>query len=172
MELEITTYYCLCEELLTALNIKENSQVKTNNAEVMTVLLTAACFFHGNIRNALIFLKEHGYTPDMISESRFNRRLHAIDDFVWLSLFFILSKTFKDRNKSEEYIVDSFPVPVCDNIRISRSKIFKTERYRGYIACKRRFFYGIRVHMIVTADKELVEFQFAPGADADRKSVV
>lgn len=167
MELEITTYYCLCEELLTALNIKENSQVKTNNAEVMTVLLTAACFFHGNIRNALIFLKEHGYTPDMISESRLDRRLHAIDDFVWLSLFFILSKTFKDRNKSEEYIVDSFPVPVCDNIRISRSKIFKTERYRGYIACKRRFFYGIRVHMIVTADKELVEFQFAPGADAD-----
>ena len=167
MELEITTYYCLCEELLTALNIKENSQVKTNNAEVMTVLLTAACFFHGNIRNALIFLKEHGYTPDMISESRLDRRLHAIDDFVWLSLFFILSKTFKDRNKSEEYIVDSFPVPVCDNIRISRSKIFKTERYRGYIACKRRFFYGIRVHMIVTADKEPVEFQFAPGADAD-----
>ena len=89
----------------------------------MTVLLTAACSFHGNIRNALIFLKEHGYAPDMISESGFNRRLHAIDDFVWLSLFFILSKTFKDRNKSEEYIVDSFPVPVCDNIRISRSNV-------------------------------------------------
>ena len=94
MELEITTYYCLCEELLTALNIKEDSQVKTNNAEVMTVLLTAANFFHGNIRNALIFLKEYGYTPDIISESRLNRRLHAIDDFVWESLFFILSKTF------------------------------------------------------------------------------
>ncbi len=44
MEPEITGYYCLCEELLSALNIEENSQIKTDNAEVMTVLLTAAAF--------------------------------------------------------------------------------------------------------------------------------
>ncbi len=44
MEPEITSYYCFCEELLSALNIEENSQIKTNNAEVMTVLLAAAAF--------------------------------------------------------------------------------------------------------------------------------
>jgi len=46
MELEITGYYCLCEELLSALNIEENSQIKTSNTEVMTVLLTAAALCH------------------------------------------------------------------------------------------------------------------------------
>jgi len=167
MELEITSYYCLCEEILSALNIEENSQVKINNAEVMTVLLTAAAFFGGHIRKSSNFLREHGYIPDIISESRLNRRLHAIDYSVWKSLFFIISEIFKKRNQGREYILDSFPVPVCDNIRISRARIFKGEEYRGYIASKKRYFYGLRVHMIVTAQKEPVEFLFAPGADAD-----
>ena len=165
----ILTFYVLCHELLTALNIREDSQVKMNNAEVMTVVLTAAAFFAGHQRNAADFLKEHGYIPGMLSESRLNRRIHAIDDYVWEALFFILAETFKNRCIGQEYITDSFPVPVCDNIRISRSKIFQGEEYRGYIASKRRYFYGIRVHMTVTASGEPVEFLFAPGAESDLK---
>ncbi len=67
MEPEITSYYCLCEELPGALNIEENSRIKTNNAEVMTVLLAAAAFFGGHIRKSSNFLKGHGYLTDIIS---------------------------------------------------------------------------------------------------------
>jgi hypothetical protein len=169
MKDQILTFYVLCHELLTALNIREDSQVKMNNAEVMTVALTAAAFFAGHHRNAADFLKEHGYIPGMLSESRLNRRIHAIDDYVWEALFFILAETFKNRNIGREYITDSFPVPVCDNIRISRSKIFQGADYRGYIASKRRYFYGIRVHMTVTASGKPVEFLFAPGSESDLK---
>ncbi len=103
----------------------------------------------------------------MKSESRMNRRLHTIDYSVRKPLFFIISEIFKKRNQGREYIPDSFPVPVCDNIRISRARIFKGEEYRGYIASKKRYFYGLRGHMIVTAQKEPAEFLPAPGADAD-----
>ena len=144
-----------------------NPQVKMSNAEVITVPLTAARFFGGHIENARNFLKEHGYITDMLSESRLNRRIHALDDSVWQNLFTILSETVKQRNTNQEYIHDSFPIPVCDNIRISRSKIFKGEEYRGYIPSKRRYFYGLRVHMTVTADGEPIEFLIAPGAPAD-----
>ena len=167
MEFQIITFYFLCHELLTSMDIREDVRAVMNNAEVMLVLLTAARFFGGNIRIASYFLKEYGYIPRMLSESRLNRRLRAIDDHVWENLFFILSETFKRRNETGEYILDSFPIPVCDNIRISRSKIFEGEDFRGFIPSKRRYFYGIRVHMIVTASGEPVEFLIAPGRESD-----
>lgn len=167
MEHQIVTFYLLCHELLTALEIREDCQIKMNNAEVMVVVLTAAAFFGGSFRTAANFLKEYGYIHKMLSESRLNRRIHAVDDYVWQALFNIIAETFKSRNKGQEYITDSFPVPVCDNIRISRSKIFQGEDFRGYIASKRRYFYGIRVHIIVTASGEPVEFMIAAGAESD-----
>jgi len=69
-----------------------------------------------------------------------NRRLHAIDYSVRKPLFFFISEIFKKRNQGREYILDSFPVPVCDNIRISRARIFKGEEYRGYMASKKKIF--------------------------------
>lgn len=167
MELQIITFYVLCHELLTTLNIREDCQIKMNNAEVMLVVLTAAKFFGGNFRAASCFLKEHGYIPEMLSESRLNRRIHAIEDYIWEAMLSIISETFKNRNIRQEYIIDSFPVPVCDNIRISRSKIFQGENFRGYISSKRRYFYGLRVHMIVTASGEPVEFMLVPGSESD-----
>ena len=56
--------------------------------------------------------------------------------------------------------LDSFPVPICDNIRISQSKLVHSEEYRGYIASKKRYFYGIRVQLLSTADGIPVEFAF------------
>ncbi|MCI5158309.1 MAG: IS982 family transposase, partial [Candidatus Electrothrix sp. AUS1_2] len=142
MELQITTFYVLCCELLSALNICEAPQTKMNNAEVMTVVLTAARFFGGNFRTSAQFPEEHGYIPDMLSESRLNRRIHALDADIWETLFLVISEAFKNRNTGKEYILDSFPVPICDNIRIGRSKIFQGKEFRGYMPSKRRYFDG------------------------------
>ena len=167
MELEITTIFVLCDELLTAMNIQEDPQIQMNNAEVMTVPFTAARFFHGHYEHARGFLKEHGYIPTMLSESRLNRRIHALPDMVWGAVFRILAETFKTTNPSQEYCLDSFPIPVCDNIRIRRAKLYQQEEYRGYIASKRRYFFGLRVHMITTASGQPVEFILRPGAEPD-----
>jgi hypothetical protein len=80
----ILLIFVLCDDLLKALNLKEDSQVQMNNAEVMTVALVAAYFFSGNHEAARKFLREHNYIPNMLSKSRFNRILHAIDETVWL----------------------------------------------------------------------------------------
>jgi hypothetical protein len=63
------------------------------------------------------------------------------------------------------------PVPVCDNSRIIRYRIilcrlYRSEVYRGRIASKRRYFYGLRVHLVVTASGKPVEFCLAPGSVA------
>lgn len=167
MELEIITMFVLCDELLTAMDDREDPQIHMTNAEVMLVSLTAARYFHGHLRTAQHFLAEHHYIVNMLSESRLNRRMHAIQESVWGQLFHILAETAKAENVSQEYCLDSFPVPVCDNIRIQRAHLYQGEEFRGYIASKRRYFFGLRVHMIVTAGGQPVEFLLRPGEEAD-----
>jgi len=59
MENMILTIFVLCDELLKALKIKEDPQVKMNNAEVMTLGLVAAYFFRGHHDRARKFMMEH-----------------------------------------------------------------------------------------------------------------
>lgn len=167
MQEQIITIFCLCDDLLTALGQREDPQVKMNDAEVMTVALTAAFFLHGNFETSRCFLSEEGYIPNMLSKSRLNRRIHAIDPTVWLALFNRLTQAFKQDNAEGEYILDSFPVAVCLNIRVSRSRIYQEEDFRGYIASQRQYFYGLRVHLLVTHSGQPVEFILAPGGQND-----
>ncbi len=61
----------------------------------------------------------------------------------------------------------SFPVAVCKNIRISRSKLIKGKEFRGYNASKREFFYGFKVHVVTTGDGIPVEFMVTAGTVHD-----
>ena len=166
----ITTYY-LCDEFLKAVGHHDDQQVRLSTAEVMSVALLAAAFFGGNVEASRSFLDEYGYIERAISKSRFNRRLHAIDSSLWQQLFDVLAEVFKQNNPHQSYVVDSLPVAVCDNIRIGRSKLYPLqehgETFRGYIASKRRYFYGLRLHLVSTASGEPVEFTLAAASEAD-----
>ncbi len=184
MDDTITTIYCLCDDdFLKAIHRRDDPQTRLSTAEVMTIPLVAATFFGGEIEKTRRFLYEYGYMPEMISKSHLNRRMHAIEPELWRVLFELLAQTFKERNDPEfqTYAVDSLPVPVCDNIRIRRCRIYPLEEegrgeeditkkkrsFRGYIASKRRYFYGLRVHLVVTGAGEPVEFSLAAGSEAD-----
>jgi Transposase DDE domain len=168
----ITTYY-LCEEFLNVVGHRDDEQVRLSTAEVMCTALVAAAFFGGNIEKARTFLAEYGYIEKAISKSRFNRRLHAIDPRHWRALFDLLAEAFKRSHAEQSYVVDSLPVAVCDNIRIKRCRIYPREEheeaFRGYVASKRRYFYGLRVHLVVSGAGEPVEFSVAPASEADVK---
>ncbi len=127
MDDTITTIYCLCDDFLKALRHRDDPQVLMSTAEVMTVPLVAAALFGGNIDKTRLFLHEYGYVSKMISKSRLNRRLHAIEPVLWQELFALLAKAFKRHNPDRTYVVDSFAVPVCDNIRIRRCQLYPLE---------------------------------------------
>jgi hypothetical protein len=167
MQTQIITIYCICADYLKALGFRDDRQARLSSAEVMTTALVAAALFKGCLESSRVFLQEHGYMPNMLSKSRLIRRLHAIPEGVWQGLFHLLAGIHHQANARHEYVVDSLPVPVCDNIRIRRCRLYRSEAYRGYIASKRRYFYGLRVHLLITAAGQPVEFVLAPGADAD-----
>lgn len=158
--------YVFFDDILKSMNYKEPSSRKTSDSEIITVVLIAACYFGGNIEKSLCFVRSTGLMPDMLSKSRFNRRLHKIGELV-SELFFYVGQAVKELNMDTTYLIDSFPVSVCHNIRIANSRIVKGKDYRGYCASKRSYFYGYKVHVIVTSGGIPVEFTFTTGNKHD-----
>lgn len=166
MDERIIAIYCLCDDCLKALHHVEDAQCQTGDAEVMTTAIVAAVFFRGNSESACAYLSAHRFISAMLSKSRFNRRLHRISDF-FLTLFAMLGEMWKELNAQSIYSIDSFPIAVCDNYRIRRCKLYREQAYRGYIASKKRFFYGLKIHLLATATGEPVELLLTPGSFSD-----
>jgi hypothetical protein len=63
VDIEITAFYCVCDDLLKSLKYQDHSQCRMSAAEVMTAALTAAAFFGGDHEGSSNFLKEYGCIP-------------------------------------------------------------------------------------------------------------
>ena len=66
-----------------------------------------------------------------------------------------------------------WPGNPCDNIRTRRCRLYPPEEsagaFRGYILSKRRYFYGLRVHLMMNGKGEPVEFSLEAASEADIK---
>src|SRR6476620_4168408 len=164
---KIIAIYCVVDDLLKGIKHIEDSRRKVSDAEVITTALISALYFGGHIDNARGFMKMTKLIPNMLDKSRFNRRLHNVKELMF-SLFFQIGHCLKQIAGASEYVIDSFPVAVCDNIRISRSKLLKGQQWRGKQCSMRRYFYGVKVQVLVTASHGIpVEFCFVPGSESD-----
>ncbi len=72
------TIYCVCDELLHAMNHQEDWQCRVSCAEVMMVPILAALCFGGNGALCRSYLVETGAWKASLSPSRFSRRLHGV----------------------------------------------------------------------------------------------
>jgi hypothetical protein len=163
---KIITLYCFFDELLKALRYKDDPQARLGTAEVMTIATVAAEFFTGNQQKALDFLSSHGYVAPL-SKSRFNRRLHRIPKTLWQMALSLLAQVHQSANPGRVHVVDTFPIPVCHNIRIKRCKLYRDEAFRGYCASKKQYYFGLKVSVIVTEAGEPVEVLLVPASTAD-----
>jgi hypothetical protein len=170
MDDQIVAIYCLCDDLLKALHHRDDPQCEMSDAEVMTTALVAARFLGGNYAHARRLLAGPRYMPHMLSKSRFHRRLSRLSA-RFQTLFEVLGRHWSARNAEAHYVIDSFPVAALDNIRIPRARLYRDEAYRGYIPSKRRYFFGLRVHLLTTARGEPVEAFLAPGSMADAEAL-
>jgi hypothetical protein len=166
MDTKIVAVFCLCDDMFKALNHHQDPQCQMTDAEVMTTAIIAAMLFRGNFEHARKYLLDEGYMPGMLSKSRFNRRLHRIHELV-MTLFAWLGETWKDLNDHSVYVIDSYPIPCCDNYRICRSRRYRGEAWRGYQASKKRWFYGLKIHIMVTEYGQPVEFFLTCGGYSD-----
>ena len=163
---KIIAMYCIVDDLLKGIGHKEDSRRKVSDSEVIATSIVAALYFGGHLDHGRHMMKMTGLVSEMLDKSGFCRRLHQLEGLLWM-LFYQIGQYIKDISGACDYVVDSFPVPVCDNIRISRCKMLQGEQWRGKHSSMRRYFYGVKVQLLTTASGIPVEFCFVPGSESD-----
>lgn len=167
---KIISIFCLIDDILKGIEHKEDKRRLVSDSEVILTAIVSSTSFYGNHSSAMQFMKQYGFIPNMLEKSRFNRRLHKIGSLLY-GLFEIVSGYFKEFCCEMHYIIDSFPVAVCNNMRISNCKIVKDKKWRGYTASMRSYFYGVKVQLLTTKDGIPIAFHFTPGRTADAKAL-
>lgn len=163
---KIIAIFCLVDDLLKGINHKEDSRRRVSDSEIITTAIVSALYFGGHQDNAREFMKMTKLSPGMLDKSRFCRRLHGLEDLI-ISMFFQIGQYLKDISGARAYIIDSFPVAICDNIRIANCKLLKGKQWRGKQCSMRRYFYGVKVQVLTTETGIPVEFGFVPGCESD-----
>ena len=167
---KIISIFCLIDDLLKGIEHPEDIRRQVSDSEIILTAIVSSTSFYGNHSSAIKFMKQYGFIPNMLDKSRFNRRLHKVGSLLY-KLFEIVSSYFKDFCCEMQYIIDSFPVAVCNNMRIMNCKILKEEKYRGYTASMRNYFYGVKVQLLTTKDGIPIAFHFTPGKTGDAKAL-
>lgn len=164
MEMQIIAIYCLLDDYILSKKYKDWPNTRLSTAEVMLIILVGMKFFYGNIETARNFLSEHKYIGKRLSKSALNRRMHQIPTELWEGLLEFIQKLRNQGVLPLEYIVDSFPVAVCRNIRIRSCRIYQDEEFRGYNFSKREWFYGLKVTVIASRDGCPLRVCLCPGS--------
>ncbi|HEP1836146.1 TPA: IS982 family transposase, partial [Streptococcus suis] len=103
----------------------------------------------------------------LLERSRFNRRSKQL---IWLVQF--IRKAMSEMLPSDKLaIIDSFPLPLCQPVRNHRVTIFKGLADIGYNASKHLWFYGFKVHMLVTLSGFILNYVVTPASVHDIKVV-
>ena len=101
--------------------------------------------------------------PELVSYSRFVTLLPRVARLLWA-----YAQARCGRCTGIAF-VDSTPLRVCHNRRISRHKVFHMLAARGQ--CFLGWFYGFKLHLVVNEYGEVLAFSLTPGNVDDRKPV-
>jgi hypothetical protein len=153
------------DEMVKQSGLKDDVRAVISNAEVLTMGYLAVSDFNGNYRKAHQYFNASRWFK-AIDYSRFIRRLNVLQKVIE-EIFSSLSALFSRVNPMQIYAIDSFPVELCQIQREKRSNLMNDPKLKGYNASKKRYFYGFKVHMITTSDKEPVQCFISMGREAD-----
>jgi hypothetical protein len=103
MDEKILAVYGLSADVLTAIGHAADPPQQMSEAEVITTGLGAMWFFRGNFEAARVLLSSPHYIPHLLSRSRFNRRLHRLNQ-LFLTLFELFGHTWKELNTESVYL--------------------------------------------------------------------
>ena len=139
----------------------------TSNAELITTVLVAAKYFGGSWVKARGFLRSH-HGFEYADKSNFNRAIHKLSETISL-LFFSLGVQLQSINTDNIYLIDSFPVAICKNIRNKRSKLLGkyNKAYHGFNSSKKEYFYGFKVQVITTREGVPTQYFIVAGSYHD-----
>ena len=154
----IITAFVVIDTVMHRLEHRSDVRAAVPDAEIITIAVVAAKYFGNHHERTAQVMNGMGYLSGRLSVSRFNRRLHALAD--WLA--FIPTALGELFTQGEVFVIDSLPLPVCRRVRASRCRNVRGRIYCGYCAAKRETFFGWRLHLVCRPDGVPVRFQMLP----------
>ena len=107
--------------------------------------------------------------PNLGHHTRFNRTRRNLE-----SVINAIRKeigNYLGYNKSDIYIVDSMPIPVCGFGRAHFGKRFRDISSYGYCASKKERYYGLKLHAAVTLDGYIADIELT-AANVDDRAIL
>ncbi|MBN1450855.1 MAG: hypothetical protein JW963_07565 [Anaerolineales bacterium] len=153
----IVTSYVVIDDLLKAMDHRDDSRTNISSAEIVTVAVVAAKYFQNHHERALCMLQQTHYLPKL-SVSRFNRRLHALQDVLMI----IVSLLGELLATGKVFVIDTMPLPVCKRVRAERCRKVQGDQYLGYCVSKREFYFAWQLHRVCDTADIPVTFELLP----------
>jgi hypothetical protein len=163
----IITTYVVLDDSLKAMLLRDDGRARVTSAEILTVAVVAARYFHNHLERALCILQQQHDLPKL-SVSRFNRRLHQVLGWLRRLMSVIRAHYLPVR---QVYVVDAFPLPVCQRIRQRRCRKVRGKRLVGWCDAKRVWFFGYKLHWCCDEAGVPVGFTLCPASRHESKAV-
>jgi len=144
---------------------KPKRKPRMSCSEVITIMVM---FHTGGFRNMkhfyLFYIQKHksDLFPDTVSYNRFVELMQGAT--LPMSIFL---KTCCMGNGTGISFIDSTPIRVCKNKRISRNKVFEGLAQLGKSTMG--YFFGFKLHIVINDKGELLNFVITPGNTDDRE---
>lgn len=138
---------------------------KMTDIEVVTLALTAESLGIDS-ENLLFFKLKKEFSADfprLTDRSNYNRRRKRLQDYIaWVAE--PVAAIISPGNK--QFILDSIPVPICQNPRISRSRICRDDPdmlpQRGYHASHKIHYFGFKMQLVLSKEGVPVSLGLTP----------
>lgn len=165
-----------CQTFINKLNenLLPNLEIKTQNSRMLvSEIMTIVIFYHlSGYKCFKYFYLNHiiknykSYFPKIVS---YNRFIELMPKTIVPLLYFLKYNRMSECTGIS--YIDSTKIAVCNNRRISSNKVFKNIAKRGKTSMG--FFYGFKVHLIVSHKGDLLSFSITTGNKSDKnKSLV
>ena len=162
----VIAIYCLVDDLLKATGHEFDKRAKIYDSELISIVFIAAINYHSNMEKAYKYFPNYDIIRVKVDKSRLSRRLRALSSATDMIINEI-GNFFIEMYSEKEFIVDSYPIACCDNIRISRSRLLLGEDVRAYKTSFRRYFYGVKLQLVTNKAGIPIRYTIMEGALSD-----
>jgi hypothetical protein len=152
---QLILVYCLADDGLKSEKNggnwrKSNNQPKCTDAEIIAVAMMQSYFGAATLKRTFLLVKANDPKafPDLPSYKQWLARWHQLS-FQMGAILENIPLNIKDLE--EIYLIDSFPIPMCQAIRHGRVNLLRDEgAYFG--KGTKGWFFGFKLHVLEGAD--------------------
>lgn len=168
---QLTLVYCLADDCLKSEKNQgewrtSNHKPKCTDAEIMAVAMMQSYFGCATLKRAYLLVKANDPRafPDLPSYKQWLARWHQLS-FQMRVLLESIRLNIKDED--EIYLIDSYPINLCQAIRHGRVNLLRDEgAYFG--KGTKGWFFGFKLHVLSTRTGQIVGAVLLPTSYDDR----